>query len=61
MIFANITDMKTLTVFSETQIEDEMREDRDFLRWYVEQNELISNEDMEAAIKWGGKFLVMGF
>lgn len=59
--FCKYNGYENIDSFSETQIEDEMREDRNFLRWYVEQNELISNEDMEAAIKWGGKFLVMGF
>lgn len=47
--------------FSEYQVVEEMKKDRDFLRWYVEENELISDEEMEEAIKCGGKFLVMGF
>lgn len=47
--------------FSEYQIVEEMRKDRDFLRWYVEENELISDEEMKEAIKCGGKFLAMGY
>lgn len=47
--------------FSESQIINEMSEDRDFLRWYIERNELISEEDIQAAIQWGGKYLLMGY
>ena len=47
--------------FSESQIVSEMSEDRDFLYWYIERNELISEEDIRAAIQWGGKYLLMGY
>lgn len=47
--------------FSEYQIVSEMSEDRDFLYWYIERNELISEEDIQAAIQWGGKYLLMGY
>lgn len=36
--------------FSESQIVDEISEDRDFLHWYTERNKLISEEDIQAAI-----------
>lgn len=47
--------------FSEYQLVEEMKENREFLRWYVRENELISDKEMKEAIKYGGKFLAMGF
>lgn len=47
--------------FSEYQVVEKMKKDRDFLRWYVEENELISDEEMSKAIEYGGKFLAMEF
>ena len=47
--------------FSEYQIIEEMKKDRDFLHWYIEENELSSDEEIEEAIKCGGKFVAMGY
>ena len=50
-----------IDTFSEGQIINQIKEDRDFLRWYVRENDLISEEDMENAIKYGCKFIAQGW
>lgn len=50
-----------LDSFSEYQITKEIKEDRDFLKWYITENNLIDAEDMQDAIEYGNKYLSMGY
>lgn len=49
--------------FSEWQIVQEMKKDRDFLEWYIEENDLIDFESDEymAVIKEANHLLAMGY
>lgn len=49
--------------FSEWQVIQEMKEDRDFLEWYVEENDLINFESDEylEAIQEANNLLAMGY
>lgn len=49
-----------LDSFSEYEIIREMQQDRDFLRWYVEENQLIDDEEMQEAIEAGNFYLRQG-
>lgn len=46
--------------FTESQIVDGMKSDREFLRWYVEENCFLDDDEMQAAIEYGNEFLSQG-
>lgn len=52
-----------IDTFSEGQIIREMREDRDFLKWYVEQNDLIDfdSEKVQNDIEDANTLLAIGY
>ena len=47
--------------FTEFQIVDEMKKDRDFLKWYIEENNLLDEDDVEEAIEFGNEYLAAGY
>lgn len=49
--------------FSEGQVVNRMKENRDFLKWYIEENDLIDFEDPEVieVIEAANKLLKMGY
>nr|DAO46217.1 MAG TPA: hypothetical protein [Bacteriophage sp.] len=47
--------------FSEYQVVEEMKSDREFLRWYIEENCLIDEDEMQEAIEYGNEFLSQGW
>lgn len=58
--YCKFNSYENIDSFSDWQIVQEIKKDRDFLRWYVEENELIDAEDMDASIEYGNKCLKMG-
>lgn len=46
--------------FSEYQVVEEMKSDREFLRLYIEENCLIDEDEMQEAIEYGNEFLSQG-
>lgn len=47
--------------FTESQIVEEMKSDREFLRWYVEENCLLDEDEIQEAIEHGNTFLAQGY
>lgn len=47
--------------FSEYQIVQEMKSDREFLKWYIEENCLIADDEIQEAIEYGNEFLSQGW
>lgn len=47
--------------FTEFQIVNEMKEDHGFLKWYVEENNLLDEDDVEEAIEFGNEYLAAGY
>lgn len=58
--YVQFNDYANLDSFSEYEVIREMKENRDFLRRYVKENELISECDMQEAIKAGNFYLAQG-
>lgn len=40
---------------------NEMKEDHGFLKWYVEENNLLDEDDVEEAIEFGNEYLAAGY
>lgn len=58
--YCKFNSYENIDSFLDWQIVQEIKKDRDFLRWYVEENELIDAEDMDASIEYGNKCLKIG-
>lgn len=50
-----------LDSFDTYQVINEMKEDKDFLRWYVEQNDLIDEDEAEETVEKANELIRKGF
>jgi hypothetical protein len=46
---------------SKMELVEEMKQDREFLQWYVRKNNLIDDDEMEEALEWCRKYLAAGY
>ena len=47
--------------FSEYQVINEMKDDREFLRWYIKENCLLDEDEIQEAIDYGNDFIAQGY
>ena len=43
------------------ELVEEMKRDREFLQWYVKENSLIDDDEMEEVLEWCRKYLAAGY
>lgn len=59
--YFNFNGYGNLRGFEEYEVVKKMEDDKDFLKWYIEKNELIDKEEAEEAIKEANKLIQEGY